>query len=50
LRLLCFFITFLFFRSTLAPHLKQFALYTTNDGRRVTISFSPACPSLAYHD
>jgi hypothetical protein len=50
LLLLCFFTPF-FFQSTLALHHERLTLYTTtlNDELRVTLSFSPSCPSLSRH-
>jgi hypothetical protein len=51
----CFFFassSLYFFPSTLAPHHRILVLHTTalNDERRVTLSFSPSCSSLTYHD
>jgi hypothetical protein len=50
----CFFFassSLFFFPSTLTPLHGRIALYTTTlkDDRRVTLSFSPSCPSLPHH-
>jgi hypothetical protein len=51
LLLLCFFITF-FLSIDIGTALQTSRLLHTsfNDECTVTLSFSPACPSLSYHD
>jgi hypothetical protein len=43
---------FFCFPSTLSPHYERLALYTStmNDERRVSLSLSPSCPFVSYHD